>query len=58
MASIIMHGDASSGYAVASGILTNADFEEADRDSAIGRPVNNIASLAFAARDALITVSK
>jgi hypothetical protein len=39
---------------LAEGIVTNADFRVADCDSAIGRPVNNIASLAFAARDGLI----
>ena len=39
---------------LASDTLTNADFTGADCDSIIGRPVNNIASLAFAARDGLI----
>jgi hypothetical protein len=39
---------------LAEGTVTNADYSVADRVSAIGRPVNNIASLAFAARDGLI----
>ena len=38
---------------VAEGTLTNADFTGADC-SGIGRPVNNIAALAFAMRDGLI----
>jgi len=44
------------GGVLADGTLTNADFvaTAADCDAAIGRPVNNIASLAFAARDGLI----
>lgn len=36
------------------GTLTNASFTGADCVPTIGRPVNNIASLAFAARDGLI----
>jgi hypothetical protein len=36
------------------GTLTNADFTGADCVAAIGRPVNNIAALAFAMRDGLI----
>jgi CHRD domain-containing protein len=39
---------------LAEGTVTNADFRVADCDAAIGRPVNNIASLAFAAQDGLI----
>ena len=35
-------------------ILTNADFTGADCVPIIGRPVNNIAALAFAMRDGLI----
>ncbi len=44
------------GGLLSEGELTNADFEAsaADCDAAIGRSVNNIASLAFAARDGLI----
>jgi hypothetical protein len=38
----------------AKGILTNADFTGADCVPNIGRPVNNIAALAFAMRDGLI----
>jgi hypothetical protein len=34
--------------------LTNADFTGADCNTGIGRPVNNIAALAFAMRDGLI----
>ena len=37
--------------------LTNADFFGVDCVGVIGRPVNNIASLAFAARDGLIYVN-
>ena len=36
------------------GTLTNDDFTGADCVSNIGRPVNNIAALAFAMRDGLI----
>ncbi len=41
---------------MAEGTLTNADITDVGADCvpAIGRPVNNIASLAFAARDGLI----
>jgi hypothetical protein len=39
---------------VATGTLTNADIAAVDCVTPIGRPVNNIASLAFAARDGLI----
>lgn len=39
---------------LARGTRTNADFVVADCITAIGRPVNNIASLAFAMRDGLI----
>lgn len=35
-------------------VLTNADFAGADCTGPIGRPVNNIAALAFAMRDGLI----
>lgn len=38
----------------ARGTLTNADFTGADCVPFIGRPVNNIAALAFAMRDGLI----
>jgi len=38
----------------AQGTLTNADFSGADCVPNIGRPVNNIAALAFAMRDGLI----
>lgn len=36
------------------GTLTNADFTGADCTEVIGRPVNNIAALAFAMRDGLV----
>jgi hypothetical protein len=36
------------------GTLTNADYTGADCSEVIGRPVNNIVSLAFAMRDGLI----
>ena len=36
------------------GVLTNADFTGSDCVGATGRPINNIASLAFAMRDGLI----
>jgi hypothetical protein len=36
------------------GTLTNADYTGADCTDEIGRPVNNLASLAFAMRDGLI----
>jgi hypothetical protein len=39
---------------LSSDVLTNADFTGADCVPIIGRPVNNIVSLAFAARDGLI----
>lgn len=39
------------------GTLTNADFSVADCSTAVGRPVNNIAALAFAMRDGLIYVN-
>lgn len=39
---------------LAEGTVTIADFRVVDCVSVIGRPVNNIASLAFAARDGLI----
>jgi hypothetical protein len=38
----------------ADGVLTNEDFTGADCESAIGRPVNNIAALASAMQDGLI----
>ena len=40
-----------------SGTLTNADFTGADCGPSIGRPVNNIAALAFAMQDGLIYVN-
>jgi len=40
-----------------SGTLTNADFSVADCATTVGRPVNNIAALAFAMRDGLIYVN-
>lgn len=39
------------------GVLTNADFNGADCMPIVGRPVNNIAALAFAMRDGLIYVN-
>jgi hypothetical protein len=39
------------------GTLTNADFTGADCADVVGRPVNNIAALAFAMRDGLIYVN-
>jgi len=39
------------------GTLTNADFTGADCVSNIGRPVNNIAALAFAMREGLIYIN-
>ena len=36
------------------GTLTNADFSGADCVGPVGRPVNNIAALAFAMRDGLV----
>ncbi len=39
------------------GELTNADFTGADCLPAIGRPVNNIAALAFAMKDGLIYIN-
>ena len=36
------------------GTLTNADFNDVDCVPNIGRPVNNIAALAFAMREGLI----
>lgn len=36
------------------GVLTNADFNGADCVAGVGRPVNNIAALAFAMRDGLV----
>lgn len=39
---------------VARGTLTNADFTGADCVPSVGRPVNNIAALAFAMRDGLV----
>lgn len=39
------------------GVLTNADFTGSDCVDAIGRPVNNIAALAFAMRDGLIYIN-
>jgi hypothetical protein len=39
---------------LAKGSRTNADIRPADCVTAIGRVVNNIASLAFAARDGLV----
>ena len=39
---------------VAKGVLTNADFTGNDCVPGIGRPVNNIAALAFAMRDGLV----
>ncbi len=41
----------------AKGVLTNADFTGADCVPLIGRPVNNIAALAFAMEDGLIYVN-
>jgi hypothetical protein len=38
----------------AEGVLTNDDFAGADCEPIIGRPVNNIAALAFAMQDGLI----
>lgn len=38
----------------AEGTLTNEDFQQADCNPPIGRPVNNIAALAFAMREGLI----
>ena len=38
----------------ARGVLTNADFTGEDCEPLIGRPVNNIAALAFAMREGLI----
>ncbi len=42
---------------LSTGTLTNADFLGADCTGTTGRPINNIASLAFAARDGLIYVN-
>ncbi len=42
---------------LSAGTLTNADFLGADCTGTAGRPINNIASLAFAARDGLIYVN-
>lgn len=42
---------------LATGTLTQADFVGADCTGVIGIPVNNIASLAFAAREGLIYVN-
>ena len=39
------------------GTLTNADFSGADCVASTGRPITNVASLAFAARDGLIYVN-
>ena len=39
------------------GVLTNADFTGADCTPVIGRPVNNIASLAFAMKEGLIYIN-
>lgn len=39
------------------GVLTNADFSGSDCEPAIGRPVNNIAALAFAMREGLIYIN-
>ena len=39
------------------GVLTNADFTGADCVPSIGRPVNNIAVLAFAMKDGLIYIN-
>lgn len=39
------------------GTLTNADFSGADCLGLVGRPVNNIAALAFAMRDGLIYIN-
>ena len=41
----------------ARGTLTNADFTGADCVPLVGRPVNNIAALAFAMRDGLIYIN-
>ena len=41
----------------AKGVLTNADFTGADCNDFIGRPVNNVAALAFAMREGLIYVN-
>ena len=41
----------------AKGFLTNADFTGADCNPTIGRPVNNVATLAFAMREGLIYVN-
>lgn len=43
--------------AEASGTLTNADYTGADCTGFIGRPVTNIAALAFAMRDGLIYIN-
>ena len=43
--------------AEAKGTLTNADFTGADCTGFIGRPVTNIAALAFAMRDGLIYIN-
>ena len=40
-----------------SGKLTNADFNGGDCVDPVGRPVNNIAALAFAMRDGLIYIN-
>ena len=42
---------------LSTGTLTNADFLGADCTGTTGRPINNIASLAFAARDGLLYVN-
>ena len=39
------------------GVLMNADFSGADCVPSIGRPVNNIAALAFAMKDGLIYIN-
>ena len=39
------------------GVLTNTDFSGGDCEAVIGRPVNNIAALAFAMRDGLIYIN-
>ena len=39
------------------GVLTNADFTGADCVPIIGRPVNNIAALAFAMEQGLIYIN-
>ena len=39
------------------GMLTNENFSEADCAAVVGRPVNNVAALAFAMREGLVYVN-